>query len=255
MIRLAGTVLDITERKRAEEVQQRLQTALRRTEIMAAMGALVGGVAHEVRNPLFGMTATLDALEARCGEREEIEPYLGVLRGELNRLSELMRDLLEYGKPYSITLTPGSIAEAISEAVEACSPLARSAEVTTITAGAPADALVPMDRVRFRQVFENLIRNAIQISPRGGVVTVATRVVQAEDGSWVECSVTDQGPGFREEDLSNIFDPFFSRRPGGTGLGLSIVQRVVEEHGGTVTAANRPEGGAVLTVWFPAESA
>jgi signal transduction histidine kinase len=97
------------------------------------------------------------------------------------------------------------------------------------------------------QVFHNLVENAVQHSPRGGAVEVE---VAAEE-EWIVCAVRDGGPGFREGDLERLFEPFFSRRIGGTGLGLSIVQRIVDEHRGRIAAANRPEGGAVLTLRLP----
>jgi signal transduction histidine kinase len=100
------------------------------------------------------------------------------------------------------------------------------------------------------QVFENLIINAIQHSPTGGTVRAAAHLGEEPDVSVV-CTVEDEGPGFPEEDIPRIFQPFFSRRRGGTGLGLSIVQRIVEAHGGSIVAANRAGGGAVFAVILP----
>jgi PAS domain S-box-containing protein len=251
VVRLAGTVLDISERKRAEAEQQRLQTALRRSEVMAAMGTLVAGVAHEVRNPLFGMSATLDAMQARFAERPELERYLGVLRGEIDRLGGLMRDLLAYGKPYAVTLTCGPLSEVLEAALKHCADAAAAAEVALVYAPAPDPAALAMDATRLCQVFENLLQNAIQLSPRGASVELSVRAEARDGAGWLVCVVADRGPGFGAEDLERVFDPFVSRRPGGTGLGLSIVQRIVEEHGGTVSAANRPGGGAELTVRLP----
>jgi signal transduction histidine kinase len=109
-----------------------------------------------------------------------------------------------------------------------------------------------MDEARMLQVFSNLIENAIQHSKRGGNVTLAARVVESHGGRAVECTVADEGAGFAPGDLTRAFEPFFSRRRGGTGLGLSIVQRIVEQHGGSIIAANRPTGGAVVAVKLPA---
>ena len=110
-----------------------------------------------------------------------------------------------------------------------------------------ADLPMLMDSARLVQAIQNLIINAIQHSePRSEVVVYARR-----DGENIECEVRDHGPGFREEDLPRIFEPFFTRRRGGTGLGLSIVQRVTDEHGGAVTAENVPGGGARVRLRFP----
>ena len=229
----------------------KLQESLRRSETMSAMGALVAGVAHEVRNPLFAITATLDAFEARFGANEEHARYIGVLRGELDRMGELMRELLAYGRPPSLQFGDGSIESVIEQAAHACAALLRRSRVTvasTIPSGLP---LVPMDRGRMLQVFQNLLENAVQHSAAGGAIVLEAAVVGEGGSAWMQCVVKDEGTGFREEDLPRIFDPFFTRRRGGTGLGLSIVQRIVEEHGGTVSAGNRPEGGAEVAVRLP----
>lgn len=225
----------------------RLQESLRTSQMMSAMGALVGGVAHEVRNPLFGISAALDAFDECFGEHEEYREYIEVLRSQVDRLSELMRELLEYGKPPAAVLAPGPLAEVLAEGLESCAPLAAKAEVRIdrrLPAGLPP---VPMDRGRLVQVFHNLVENAIQHSPHGATVEVE---VEAING-WIVCAVKDSGAGFRDGDLERLFEPFFSRRIGGTGLGLSIVHRIVDEHRGHITAANRPGGGAVLTLRLP----
>lgn len=236
--------------------RQEAQAALRRNETLAAMGTLVSGVAHEVRNPLFGMSATLDAFEARFGDRDDYQKYLGLLRTGLSRLERLMRDLLAYGRPSSASLSPGPITAVLAQVRHSCT--ARAAQLGASIEWHLADQLPPilMDDHRLSQVFVNLIENALQHSPAGGTVVVTTAVVttaEVQDGgdSWVQCAVTDSGPGFALEDLPHLFDPFFSRRHGGTGLGLAIVQRIVEEHEGQIVAGNRPEGGAVFTVLFP----
>jgi len=226
----------------------RLEESLRRTETMSALGSLVAGVAHEVRNPLFAISATVDAFEARFGKEEKSDRYLGTLRHEVDRLSQLMADLLDYGKPPKLELVEGAVPPVIARAIAASAALAKRREVSVVTELPPDLPGIPLDSGRMQQVFQNLVDNALQHSPKGGVVTIRGREVTGETRVGLEITVSDQGPGFRLEDLGRIFDPFFTRRRGGTGLGLSIVQRIVEQHGGAVSAANGPEGGAVVTV-------
>jgi PAS domain S-box-containing protein len=228
-----------------------LQESLRRSETMSAMGSLVAGVAHEVRNPLFSMSATLDAFEARYGVRKEYQKHLGVLRGQLERMTRLMQELLDYGKPPSLELAEEAVDEVIEQAVKSCSAHARQARVKIQRRAAKGVPALPMDRLRMVQVFSNLLENAVQHAPSGGTVTVEAALRTVRGQRWVVCSVSDTGPGFAAEDLSKVFEPFFTRRRGGTGLGLSLVQRIVEQHGGRVVAANRPEGGAVIRVNLP----
>jgi signal transduction histidine kinase len=110
--------------------------------------------------------------------------------------------------------------------------------------------LIRMDRQRLVQVFQNLIENAIQHSLSGGCIVVEATEVPLDGRDWISYAIKDSGPGFNPEDLPRVFEPFFTRRRGGTGLGMSIVQRIVEEHGGSIVAGNRPEGGAVIVVRF-----
>ena len=219
---------------------------------MSAMGALVAGVAHEVRNPLFGISATLDAFENRFGVRDDHRRYIDVLRGELTRLSDLMHDLLEYGRPLSSDLYLGSVESIINQAVDRCRILAANREIEIENrAASKAFGPVAMDAGRLIQVFNNLIENAIHHSRPGRAVTIDAREVVEPRGAWIHCTVRDQGPGFAEEDLPRVFQPFYTRRRGGTGLGLSISQRIVDEHFGRIGARNHAEGGAVVDVWLP----
>jgi PAS domain S-box-containing protein len=229
-----------------------LQESLRRSETMSAMGALVAGVAHEVRNPLFSVSATIDAFEARFGEKEEHHRYISVLRRELDRLNQLMQDLLEYGRPAKLDIAKGQLNDAIFQAINSCTPLAERCNVRLENKVDRPLAPVMIDRGRIVQVFQNLIENAIQHSPPGSTVTVEAEEIRKNKAVWVNCLVRDMGAGFRDEDLPRIFEPFFTRRRGGTGLGLSIVQRIVEEHGGRIFASNQPGGGAAMGVTFQA---
>lgn len=235
---------DVTEQTLAEE-------KLRRSETMSAMGALVAGVAHEVRNPLFSISATLDSFEARFGDRPEYGKYFELLRGELGRMTGLMQELLEYSKPPTLQLAPVAAGKLIASAVRSCAAQAGQGRVRVSNEAAHSEALLMADRKRLLQVFQNLLENAIHHSPPGGTVLISAHEARRGGVDWVEFAVEDEGPGFREEDLTQIFEPFFTRRRGGTGLGLSIVQRIVEEHRGQIEAANRTDGGARLLVRLP----
>jgi PAS domain S-box-containing protein len=225
-----------------------LQESLRRTETTSALGAVVVGVAHEVRNPLFAISATVDAFEARFASQQGHGRYFKALRQEVSRLSELMGALLEYGRPPTLEIAEHRLEDVLQRAVQHCEPLATTRQVQ-VTVDVP-ERLPGMrvDATRMLQVFQNLVENAIQHSARGGAVAVRAGAVRDRATTWVEVSVADQGPGFREEDLPHLFQPFFTRRHGGTGLGLSIVQRIVEQHAGQVRAGNGRDGGAVMTV-------
>jgi PAS domain S-box-containing protein len=228
-----------------------MQAQLRRARILETMGSLVAGVAHEVRNPLFSISATVDALESELGPRPEFTEYADLLRSQVDRLSQLMRDLLDYGRPSVLRRGSTRLAEVARRAIRSCATLARERQVRVEEDLAPDLPPLDIDGARVEQAVENLLANAIQHAPVGSLVRVGTRLDTAGREPWVRCTVEDEGPGLPEKSLGRIFEPFFSQRAGGTGLGLSIVQRVAEAHGGDVIAENRPGGGACFTLLLP----
>jgi signal transduction histidine kinase len=232
-----------------------LRETLRREENMAAMGTLVAGVAHEVRNPLFAISSTLDAFEARYGDMPGLEKYFSVLRLESQRLGRLMRDLLEYGRPPQMETSLVELRDVIAEAMRASDADAVAGQVTVAANVHPDTPKVLADPQRLAQVFQNVIHNAILHTPPGGRVEVSASLRDGQGRRWVEGVVQDGGPGFRPADLPHVFRPLFTRRPGGTGLGLAIAQRIVESHGGSMSAANAPGGGAVVTIRLPLDTA
>jgi len=238
---------DIT--KRAE-----LEASLRQSEMMSLLGSLVAGVAHEVRNPLFGISSILDAFETRFSDRTEYLRYTNVLRDEVGRLTILMEELLEYGKPFRGELYLVSMEEMIARSIRACLPAAEVAHVTLESQVEDALPKIRIDRRRLSKVFVNLIENAIQHSPQKTTVMIEAHCITDANTEWVQCAIRDSGAGILAEDIPKIFEPFFSKRRGGTGLGLAIAQRIMQEHGGKLIAGNNPEGGACMIARFPIPS-
>jgi signal transduction histidine kinase len=267
-LRKDGSVFPVEVRARALTVQgrpvrvsairdlserSRLEAELRRRETLAAMGSLVAAVAHEVRTPLFSLSATLDALDAGVGTPDQQQELKALLRSQVRRLANLMQDLLDYGRPPELKLAPARLAPPVRQAVENCRAEARRAGVEVVL-DVPDDLPeVLSDAGRLQQVFENLVANALQHSPRGATVTVSASTVR-DPSAGLACRVEDEGPGVPAEDLERVFEPFFSRRKGGTGMGLAIAQRLVEAHGGSLRADNRPRAGAMFTVFLPSRS-
>jgi signal transduction histidine kinase len=207
-------------------------------------GEFVAGIAHEVRNPLFGLGASLDAMEQAFGFDLRHEPFLRMMRREIDRLTVLTRDLLEYGRPPAVHVVAEDLAPVVATAARSCLPEAELMSVR-IENEVTADAGVArIDAGRLAHALEKLIQNAVQHSPPGKGV----RIVASRTPSQLVVSVLDSGTGFRPEDLPRVFDPFFSRRRGGSGLGLSIAEQIVRQHSGHIEAANRPEGGACVSV-------
>ncbi|MDQ3666278.1 MAG: PAS domain S-box protein [Acidobacteriota bacterium] len=237
----------------AQDITKRteLEASLRQGEMMSLLGSLVAGVAHEVRNPLFGISSILDAFETRFVDRTEYLRYTDVLRDEVGRLTVLMEELLEYGKPFKGDFYELSIDEVIAKSLRSCLPAAEIARVSLVNNIKDALPKLMVDRRRLSKVFVNLIENAIQHSPSGGTVSVEACEVHEAQQRWIDCSVKDCGPGILDEDKPKIFEPFFSKRRGGTGLGLAIADRIMGEHGGKLIAGNNAKEGACMTARFP----
>jgi PAS domain S-box-containing protein len=230
----------------------RLEASLRRIEQLAELGELVGGVAHEVRNPLFIISASFEALEMRLEIRDQIaRQHLTNLRREIDRLTTLMNDLLEYAKPTQLVISIGELDAVVAEAISDSKEAAARAGVTLLNAFPAGLGSILLDARRIGGALKNLIDNALAHSTAGQTVTIRGAVSAGSGNDWLACSVEDEGPGFASADLPKIFEPFFTKRKGGTGLGLSIVRRTVELHGGRIRAENRAERGGRVTLEFP----
>ncbi len=225
-----------------------LQESLRRSETMAELGSLVAGVAHEVRNPLFAISSLVDAWSVQ--KQADAKPFHQALRNEVGRLKSLMNDLLEYGTPSKSDPRAYPLGSITHEAMRSCAHEAETRGVRLVIAR-DDEVSVWADPQRFVRVLINVIQNAVQHAPRDSAVTIATTVRQGRQGSYAHITVHDRGPGFKADDLPRVFTPFFSRRAGGFGLGLAISERIVEEHHGTIAAANHPDGGGLVNIVLP----
>jgi signal transduction histidine kinase len=226
-----------------------LERSLASSERMAALGEITVSLAHEVRNPLFAISATVEAMQATITDNPLLADDIAALGAEVDRLNALMSDLLELGRPPTSALTTVDLGELAARAVE--------------ESGGPAPERVELRRQgmllgafeprRASIAIANVVRNALQLTPSPGRVWVTLSQVERGGAPHLACVVGDEGPGFSAEALRRAFEPFFTRRKRGTGLGLAIVRRIVEdEHGGLVRLANREGGGAEVTLLFPA---
>ena len=227
-----------------------MQASMRRHDAMAELGRIVGGVAHEVRTPLFAISALFELLEPSIDRSDpRLREGTERLREQIARLSDLMRDLLEYGKAPSLTLGRALLDGALLEAIAQNAPEAARRRLRIENEYPPDAGNLLIDSARMELALRNVIENALQHAPAGSAVTI--RGGRSETGEEVWVAVEDRGPGFPPDALRSAFEPFFSRRAGGTGLGLAIVHRIVTLHGGRLSAENRAEGGARVVIALP----
>jgi PAS domain S-box-containing protein len=242
--KLAGVIISVrditTERKLEQQIVQ--------SERLAAMGAMIGGVAHELNNPLtsiLGVSELLQDSQTTDAARKQI----GILQQQARRAAEIVHNLTYFATPPTPGKTPVNIADIVERTLNLHSYSLRKNSITVDFLREPNQPMVKADPHQLMQVFLNLILNAEQaireIRDRG---TLRIRLGNGDNAVWA--SFQDDGPGIPPEVLTSIFDPFYTtKRPGrGTGLGLSICKSVMKEHNGSVEAANAPGGGAVFTV-------
>jgi PAS domain S-box-containing protein len=253
--KLAGlihVVRDITDRKRVEEEKEKLEARLREAQKMEVIGNLAGGVAHEVRNPLNAIMALTDALDQEIGGNPEYGTFMMHMRTQVDRLTALMNDLLELGRPVERSLLrQESLAEICALSIDAWkqSKWGKGREVVLSRPTDGKDVVLLADVKKLQQVFINLLDNAAQHSPEGSAITIE---VLASRGNATEVRVTDHGDGIPADVLPRIFNTFFTTRRGGTGLGLNIVKHIVETHGGSISLSNNePPPGSTASLIFP----
>jgi two-component system NtrC family sensor kinase len=230
----------------AEQVRARQRAVA--TERLAAMGSLVAGVAHEVNNPLAGLKNCVRRLERADLPDAKRREYLALMGEGLVRIEEVVRQLLDFGRPHPPRLEPVAASRLARETMALLRPKLDRRRVRLELLG--DDALALADRRLVEQALVNLLLNASFVTPDGGEIRARIR---RRDG-LVGVSVEDDGPGIPEEIRARILDPFFSTKPEGqgTGLGLSVTRTIVDQHGGELTFEFPPGGGTVATIWLRA---
>jgi len=219
----------------------------------AALSSLVVGFAHEVYNPLFALSATVDALEQRLlpGDTDE---HIRLIRAQIDLIVTLTRDLLAYGSSPRLETALVPLISVLRDAVERCRERADDAHVHVALAAEPL-LEIRADVTRLTRAVADLVDNAIRFSPLGGRVAVSgTR--RAVDGvEYVDIEIHDDAPGFREPEIAALFEPFRSTRHGSTGLSLALARKIVVAHGGTIQAMTSATGGALVRVRLPTTQA
>jgi PAS domain S-box-containing protein len=236
---------DMTDRKRLEEQVKHFHE-------MKIFGQLAVGVAHEVRNPLNAILALTEALFQDIGDNPEYLPYLEHIRNQVDRLSILMKDLLEIGKPiYQDSFQPETVAGIFTSTINLWGIIDISKRHTLRFISHPESEklFVKTDIARLQQVVLNLLQNASQNSSEGSEIVI--QVFEPKDKT-VNVHIIDRGTGIPPDNLKHVFEPFFTTRKGGTGLGLSLVKNFVGSMNGKVAIWNNdPPPGCTVELSLP----
>ena len=236
---------DITESRRS--AQQTIES-----ERLNALTLLAAGVAHEIGNPLNSLHIHLQLMERKVRdlqspEKTELEESIAVARDEISRLDSIVTQFLRAIRPAKPQLLPHNINSIVEEAVRFFAPEIKDRDIVVEEELRPDLPLLQVDRDQMKQVFYNVIKNSLEAMKRRGILRIRTDM----DDTHVTVSFTDTGGGISAENLSRVFEPYFTTKASGTGLGLLIVRRIVREHGGEMAIQSSEGKGLTLTIRLP----
>jgi signal transduction histidine kinase len=253
--RITGSLIfmeDITD-KRSREAR------LRRAENLASLTTVAAGVAHEIKNPLGAISIHLQLMQKVLDKRNNsaIQPdssdgqmtkYIGILNEEVDRLNKIVMDFLFAVRPMTMDLRHGDVNSLITELVEFIRHELELSRIECVLDLAGNLPLVYMDERYMKRALLNLIKNAQAAMNDGGVLTVATALVDNE----IQIKIDDTGIGISADNLSKIFEPYYTTKETGTGLGLTIVYKILREHQGEINVQSREGEGSSFSVTLPA---
>jgi signal transduction histidine kinase len=249
---LESTVLSLRERtvqlRQSHEELKLIQDELVKKQQLAAVGELAAAIAHEVRNPLAVIVNAVAGLRRSKVSEDDRKMLLGIVDEETARLNRLVGDLLRFARPVNVKHATVSLLELARRTPQAAGATHR------IDVSVPDDPelnMIHVDPALFRVVFDNLVDNACQSMPQGGVVHIVASRDEIDGLPAVRIQISDSGKGMETEVLQRATDPFFTTRPSGTGLGLPIVHRIVEAHGGDLVIDSELGQGTTVTLRIP----
>ncbi|MGA8776610.1 MAG: ATP-binding protein [Terriglobales bacterium] len=246
--------------ERLAETNRRLEQAqaeARRSERLAALGQLSAGLAHEIRNPLGVIKGSAEMLTQKLQASDELSRELaGYISTEVNRLSALVTEFLDFARPLHAQLQPGSVTAVLDRALEIVAFRWKGNPVRVERHYEDELPQVPLDESLCEQAFLNLVQNAYEaMEEHGGTLRVEAGIATVHEREGVQLVLADTGTGIPDALREEIFNPFVTTKKTGVGLGLSIVSKIIDGHGGSIHVENSAQGGAVFTLFFPLQEA
>jgi two-component system, NtrC family, nitrogen regulation sensor histidine kinase GlnL len=233
-----GSILLIRDIKHRRELEE----DLKRADRLVMMGTLAAGLAHEIRNPLGGIKGAAQLLRRSIDAQSSLREYTDIMVREVDRVNQLIEQLLDLSRPPQLILAPVNIHEILDDVLLLEGQAVAGKEISIKKNFDPSLPPIRGDRAQLTQVFLNLVKNAFQAMEQAGTLTITTRLetdfhIRGQGTTrnrfiWVD--VADEGAGINEEDLPHIFSPYFTTKNGGTGLGLALCYRIIKEHGGLI---------------------
>ncbi|MFZ5966234.1 MAG: ATP-binding protein [Bacillota bacterium] len=247
--RISGAICNfnnITERKKIEKKIERVNR-------LTSVGQLAAGLAHEIRNPLAGMKTGMQVLKKRLSTPEEVSNenlFNGVLY-EIDRLNNLITDLLDFAKPRLPNYEAANVMEILHKSLYLTKKAATEKQIKINIMENAKNLNIFVDKGQIEQVFLNIVANALRAMDRNGTLNIILENYFYQKGQFVSVEFHDNGCGIGPEDLEKIFDPFYTTYPQGTGLGLSVVHKLVTENNGEIEVESKLNIGTIFKIRFP----
>ena len=215
---------------------------------LEAIGEVAAGVAHELRNPLFGISSAAQLLQFRVANDPIVDKNVGRILREVERLNRMVTSLLEFGRPHAAHLAPADPDDIWDEILDGERARLETKGLQLRRQHADRAVACLVDAGQLGQVYRNILVNACDAAPDGSELQLVAHALPT--GGW-RCRLTNGGPTIPPETLSHVFEFFFSTKTGGTGIGLALCQRIMDEHGGTIGIESSADVGTTLTVTLP----
>jgi len=240
--------LDVAQK----ELEQLHFQQLERADRLASIGEMAAGIAHEIKNPLAGISAAVTIIKDDMPEDDPRGSILGEVIGQVQRLDKTVNDLLFFGKPSLPELTCVDINTILTTTLKFASQHRGGANIERRLELCPDLPPVYADDKQMQQVFLNIVLNAYQAMPNGGVLGIASSLVTRDDTEYIRVDISDTGSGIPPQILEKIFTPFYTTKAQGTGLGLPICNKLVNLHKGDIRVISNNVSGTVFTIELPA---
>jgi len=249
---LANQTAIAIENARLYEDLKRSKSYIRRADRLASLGTLTAGLAHEIRNPLVAIKTFTHLLPERIDDEEFRDKFLRIAAGEVDRISSLVTELLDFARPSDPKLAMENINLILDGMILLVSTEMNKKQITHVKSYDSNLPFVETDREQIKQVFLNILLNAIEATPQRGEITIKTRSFMKPGGEpYVQIEFTDTGCGISADHLEEIFNPFFTTKTTGSGLGLSISNQIVRDHRGYIDVESQLNKGSSFFVNLP----
>lgn len=232
--------------KQLKDAQERLI----RSERLAVMGNMAAYIAHEIRNPLVTIGGFARSILRTFNKDEKIEKDVGVIVEEVNRLEKILANIMDFSRPVESVKLVSQINEILENTCSLMEPYLNSGHIQLKKVFGSNIPKIVVDTAQLKQVFLNIIKNAVESMNRGGKLTIET----LKESDYVKINIMDTGEGMTAEILQNIFVPFFTTKVDGTGVGLAVSQKIIDDHGGHIEVKSELQSGTTFSIYLPLKS-